>query len=133
MVDKEKLEKQTSIFGLIHESNHDEDWRLKHDKIQTVYVSLLPVHNRVLEHEFKKYGNNFIDFYEKPNNKYESTKYYLDILENQINPTKPSFSWVYFLDPDDTGHSREYNSEEYYQALAKVDKEIGQIVNKLKE
>ncbi|WP_368486740.1 alkaline phosphatase [Spiroplasma sp. DGKH1] len=131
-IDEAKLAKQTSIFGLIHQSNLDTGWLATHEKIQTAFVSLLGVQSTALSPDFKAYGQNFIDYYYQTNTKEDSIERYLDVLEHQIDPAKPSFSWMYFLDPDDTGHSREYNSEEYYQALTKTDQQIGMIINKLK-
>lgn len=46
---------------------------------------------------------------------------------------KPLFSFFYYVNPDLAGHSREWNSEEYYQAISQIDKYIGGIIEALKD
>lgn len=46
---------------------------------------------------------------------------------------KPLFSFFYYVNPDLAGHSREWNSEEYYQAISQTDKYIGGIIQDLKD
>lgn len=68
-------------------------------------------------------GNYFAT--ENDKQTFESTKKAL------IN--KPLFSFFYYVNPDLAGHSREWNSEEYYQAISQTDRYIGGIIKELKD
>lgn len=68
-------------------------------------------------------NSNFI-----PTNGDEETFQSID----QVLKKKPLYSFFYFVDPDTAGHSREWNSEEYNQAVSRTDKYIGGIIQGLK-
>lgn len=52
---------------------------------------------------------------------------------NYIKKEKPLFTFIYYGYPDETGHSKGFNTKEYYQSVNEIDIEIGKIVNGIKE
>lgn len=52
---------------------------------------------------------------------------------NYFKKEKPLFTFIYYGLPDETGHSKGYNSKEYYQSINDIDTEIGKIINEIKE
>lgn len=69
------------------------------------------------------------------NGNYCATENDKQTFENTKNVliNKPLFSFFYYVNPDLAGHSREWNSEEYYQAISQTDKYIGGIIENLKD
>ena len=51
---------------------------------------------------------------------------------NYIKKEKPLFTFIYYGHPDETGHSKGFNTKEYYQSINDIDSEIGKIVNEIK-
>lgn len=50
-----------------------------------------------------------------------------------IKKEKPIFSFVYFVDVDNSGHKTGWGNEDYYKSLHQVDTSIGNIISTLKE
>jgi len=55
------------------------------------------------------------------------------IALNFIKKEKPVFTFIYYGHPDETGHSKGFNTKEYYQSINDIDTEIGKIVAGLQE
>ncbi len=55
------------------------------------------------------------------------------IALNFIKKEKPVFTFIYYGHPDETGHSKGFNTKEYYQSINDIDTEIGKIVASLRE
>lgn len=55
------------------------------------------------------------------------------IALNYIKKEKPVFTFIYYGHPDETGHSKGFNTKEYYQAINDIDTEIGKIIAGLQE
>jgi hypothetical protein len=51
---------------------------------------------------------------------------------NYIKKEKPLFTFIYYGLPDETGHTKGFNTTEYYQSINDIDTEIGKIVNEIK-
>jgi hypothetical protein len=51
---------------------------------------------------------------------------------NYIKKEKPLFTFIYYRLPNETGHSKGFNTKEYYQSINDIDTEIGKIVNEIK-
>lgn len=74
------------------------------------------------------------------NKKYISKEQFIEghvmitsVALNYIRKEKPAFTFIYYGLPDETGHSKGFNTKEYYQAINDIDAEIGKIVAGLKE
>jgi hypothetical protein len=52
---------------------------------------------------------------------------------NFIRKEKPVFTFIYYGLPDETGHSKGFNTKDYYQAITDIDTEIGKLVAGLQE
>ena len=52
---------------------------------------------------------------------------------NYIKKEKPAFTFIYYGLPDETGHSKGFNTREYYQSINEIDTEIGKLVAGLQE
>jgi hypothetical protein len=52
---------------------------------------------------------------------------------NYIKKENPVFTFIYYGLPDETGHSKGFNTKEYYQSINDIDSEIGKIVATLQE
>jgi len=52
---------------------------------------------------------------------------------NYIKNEKPVFTFIYYGLPDETGHSKGFNTKAYYQSINEIDTEIGKIVAGLQE
>lgn len=50
-----------------------------------------------------------------------------------MNKNKPNITLIHFPEPDIPGHKEGWMSEEYFSAIERVDKELGKIVNALKQ
>ena len=46
---------------------------------------------------------------------------------NNLDASKPSFTFVYYIEPDSTGHKKEWGSAEYNEALSLCDEGLGEI------
>lgn len=74
------------------------------------------------------------------NKKYISKEQYVQghvmitsVALNYIRKEKPIFTFIYYGLPDETGHSKGFNTLEYYQSINDIDTEIGKIIAGLKE
>ena len=74
------------------------------------------------------------------NKKYISREQYIQghvmitsVALNYIRKEKPLFTFIYYGHPDETGHSKGFNTKEYYQSINDIDSEIGKIISDLKE
>jgi len=74
------------------------------------------------------------------NKKYISKEQYVQghvmitsVALNYIRKEKPIFTFIYYGLPDETGHSKGFNTLEYYQSITDIDTEIGKIIAGLKE
>ena len=45
--------------------------------------------------------------------------------------SKPTFAFIYFANPDETGHAKGWGSEEYQSAMRQIDAYIGQLLDKI--
>lgn len=52
---------------------------------------------------------------------------------NYIKKEKPVFTFIYYGEPDHVGHTKGFNTSDYYQAISDIDAEIGKIIAALQE
>lgn len=52
---------------------------------------------------------------------------------NYIKKEKPVFTFIYYGEPDHVGHTKGFNTSDYYQAISDIDAEIGKIIVTLQE
>ena len=52
---------------------------------------------------------------------------------NYIKKENPLFTFIYYGHPDETAHSKGFNTKEYYQSINDIDTEIGKLVAGLQE
>ena len=55
------------------------------------------------------------------------------IAMNYIKKDKPVFTFIYYGLPDHIGHTKGFNTKEYYESINEIDTEIGKIVSGLQE
>lgn len=74
------------------------------------------------------------------NKKYISKEQYIQghimitsVALNYIKKEKPVFTYIYYGYPDETGHSKGFNTKEYYQSIHEIDTEIGKIFTGIQE
>jgi len=74
------------------------------------------------------------------NKKYISKEQYIQghvmvtsIALDYIRKAKPVFTFIYYGFPDETGHSKGFNTKEYYQSINEIDTEIGKLLAGLQE
>jgi hypothetical protein len=74
------------------------------------------------------------------NKKYISKEQYIQghvmitsVALNFIKNEKPVFTYIYYGHPDETGHSKGFNTKEYYQSINEIDTEIGKIIAGIQE
>lgn len=74
------------------------------------------------------------------NKKYISKEQFIEghvmitsVALNYIRKEKPAFTFIYYGLPDETGHSKGFNTKEYYQSVNDIDTEIGKLVAGLQE
>lgn len=84
---------------------------------------------------FQPEGKDSIKVLINNNGNYCTTENDRETFKNtkKVLANKPLFSFFYFVNPDLAGHSREWNSEEYYQSISQTDKYIGGIIEYLKD
>jgi len=52
---------------------------------------------------------------------------------NYLKKENPVFTFIYYGLPDQTGQSKGYNTQEYFQSIGEIDTEIGKIIAGVKE
>jgi len=55
------------------------------------------------------------------------------IAMNFIKKEKPVFTFIYYGYPDHVGHTKGFNTREYYESISEIDTEIGKIVTDLQD
>lgn len=62
----------------------------------------------------------------------EGTQQITNTAASYIVQNKPYFTFVYYGHPDETGHEKGFNTEDYYRAIGEVDGEIGRLIDSVK-
>jgi len=60
------------------------------------------------------------------------TQQVTDAAADYIVRNKPYFTFVYYGHPDETGHTKGFNTTDYYQAISEVDGEIRRLIDSVK-
>lgn len=55
------------------------------------------------------------------------------VAMNFIRKEKPVFTFIYYGLPDETGHTKGFNTKDYYQSVSEIDTEIGKLIAGLQE
>jgi len=93
-----------------------------------------PEAETALTYTWKEFGQ-FVDSEKLTNHKWVEKHNYEELTNTAIEflKTNPTFTCIYYSEPDEVGHGKGWGSEEYYSVVSKQDALVGRIIAFLEE